>query len=314
MNATNISNDHIWCVLEEEEDRFMDLLLTYYKTVNIILAVVGLVTNSVTFAAQLKWPKLRKGSYVFLMSSTVAYIVLSLMDIMIASVYIKNRTSVVTVTLIVLWSFKWTSSGIIAWNVLAMAVDKFISLFWPLRYDSLITPRTRYVIITCIICGGTLSAVMISTNSVAIGSVCIGDYPSDTNSEQFGMLAFVLIVVVVIVLYARVLHLAVKQRKAISELGADGAPKSAKRGSHLILAVMTSFVVCYVPYQVYLNISRLVQVDEKAHAFCMVLFIHFMAVNYFLDNLLYGVLNKDYRNAYKQILSMIMKSCCHSTD
>ncbi|ELT99140.1 hypothetical protein CAPTEDRAFT_215474 [Capitella teleta] len=212
--ARNIS---LWCVLEGEKegstDDFMDLLFAYYIIVYLILASIGFLINITTFVVQLRCPKLRKGSFVYLMSSTVSYLLASLSDITFLATFHKGRTnSDPTITFLVLWGLKIAVIGNVVWNIVLIAVDKFISLFWPLRYNSLVTSKTRYKAIALSITVNIACAIMLCISfyngTADTFLTCTGDFPSNVESERIGAILFVIMIIFVIVLYGRVLQLA----------------------------------------------------------------------------------------------------------
>jgi hypothetical protein len=287
----------LWCLEDTDED-FTRALALSHNVLDFVFSIIGLIVNIITLVAQIRYRSLRKGCLIFLLISTVSYIVASVSDIAFAALSGNRTVHSVSNAMLALFVCKIVSIGTVAWNVFAISVDKFISLFWPLQYQVLVTPRRRNVAIAAILCLEAVSGILICFSVHHDRIVCAGDVPSSVLSEEVGVAFYLLIVVGASVMYGRVLQLALRQRQAISS---HTEHAHSYRGVGLILAVITSFIVCYLPYQSLLIVSRQVHMSAEKEGLFKVAFVHLWQLNYFVDNFIYGLLNSDFRVAYKSV-------------
>ncbi|KAG9270886.1 melanocortin receptor 3-like [Astyanax mexicanus] len=193
-------------------------------------------------------------------------------------------------------------------NLLAIAVDRYVTIFYALRYHSIVTVRRALnaiaaIWLVCIVCG--IVFIVYSESKTVI--ICL-------ITMFFAMLALMATLYVHMFLLAR-LHV---QRIAALPPAASAAGNRAPRQQHTcmkgavtITILLGVFVCCWAPF--FLHLILLVACPQ--HPLCLCYMSHFttylvlIMCNSVIDPIIYAFRSLEMRKTFKEILCCFGESC-----
>ncbi|KAM5305516.1 melanocortin receptor 3 [Glossophaga mutica] len=181
-------------------------------------------------------------------------------------------------------------------NLLAIAVDRYVTIFYALRYHSIMTVgKARALILAvwagCGVCG-VLFIVYSESKTVIVCLVTL----------FFAMLLLMAALYLHMLLFAR-LH--VRRIGALPPAaGAAPPPRSCLKGAVTVTLLLGVFVVCWAPFFVHLVLIIACPTDP----YCVCYAAHFdtylvlVMCNSVLDPLIYAFRSPELRNTFREIL------------
>nr|ACI04519.1 melanocortin 3 receptor [Sus scrofa] len=181
-------------------------------------------------------------------------------------------------------------------NLLAIAVDRYVTIFYALRYHSIMTVRKAGALIAAIwVCCGVCGVVFIVYSESKMVIVCLVVI-------FFAMLLLMGTLYVHMFLFAR-LH--VQRIAALPP--ADGGPppqRSCLKGAVTISLLLGVFIFCWAPFFLHLVLI----ITCPTHPYCICYPAHFntylvlIMCNSVIDPLIYAFRSLELRNTFKEIL------------
>lgn len=181
-------------------------------------------------------------------------------------------------------------------NLLAIAVDRYVTIFYALRYHSIMTVRKALAVIAAIwVCCGVCGVVFIVYSESKMVIVCL-------ITMFFAMLLLMGTLYVHMFLFAR-LH--VKRIAALPP--ADGAAPqhhSCMKGAVTISILLGVFVVCWAPF--FLHLVLIITCPANPHCICYTAhfntYLVLIMCNSVIDPLIYAFRSLELRKTFKEIL------------
>ncbi|KAM9475751.1 melanocortin receptor 3 [Clarias gariepinus] len=276
------------------------------------LGIISLLENILVISAVAKNKNLHSPMYFFLCSLAAADMLVSVSNSLetIVIAILKNNLLKLSDYFVRLMDNIFDSMICISLvssicNLLAIAIDRYVTIFYALRYHSIVTARRALTAIgtiwlTCIICG--IVFIVYSESKMVI--ICL-------ITMFFAMLALMATLYVHMFLLAR-LHV---QRIAALPIAAVAAgepvprQRSCLKGAVTISILLGVFVCCWAPF--FLHLILLVACPR--HPLCLCYMSHFttylvlIMCNSVIDPIIYAFRSLEMRKTFREIL------CCFGT-
>lgn len=181
-------------------------------------------------------------------------------------------------------------------NLLAIAVDRYVTIFYALRYHSIVTVRrARALIVALWLCCGVCGVVFIVYSESKMVIVCLV-------TLFFAMLLLMGTLYVHMFLFAR-LHM----RRIAALPPADGAapqPRSCLKGAITITILLGVFVVCWAPF--FLHLVLIITCPTNPSCVCYAAhfntYLVLIMCNSVIDPLIYSFRSPELRSTFREIL------------
>ena len=195
-------------------------------------------------------------------------------------------------------------------HVLLIAVDRFVAITTPLRYNQVITP-TR-------ITKGLAAAwviPLVSTSSFYVWLIL--DTVEDANYTMpliyrvvFNFTCYFLVCILIVMIYVHILAVAIRQRRQITQqnLSTDTQKKNNKTTRHIFVFLLISYIVSWTPFICIETISSLLDAGPYIASILALLNLYSLFVgltNSAINCLVYVIWNKQLRRGYYKTI------CCN---
>ncbi|OCT60184.1 melanocortin receptor 3 [Xenopus laevis] len=267
------------------------------------LGIISLLENILVILAILKNKNLHSPMYFFLCSLAVADMLVSVSNALETIVIaIQNKYLVIGDYLLqhlddVFDSMICISLVASICNLLVIAIDRYITIFYALRYHSIMTVKKAIALIvviwtSCIICG--IVFIVFSESKTVI--VCL-------ITMFFTMLVLMATMYVHMFLFAR-LHV-----KRIAALPVDGVvqQRTCMKGAITITILLGVFVVCWAPF--FLHLILIISCPSNSYCVCYTSYFNTYLIlimcNSIIDPLIYAFRSLEMRKTFKEII------CCY---
>ncbi|XP_053309615.1 melanocortin receptor 3 [Spea bombifrons] len=267
------------------------------------LGIISLLENILVILAILKNKNLHSPMYFFLCSLAVADMLVSVSNAL-ETIVIAFQNKYVFIGEHLLRQLDNIFDSLICislvasiCNLLIIAVDRYITIFYALRYHSIMTVKKALALImviwvSCIICG--IVFIVYSESTTVI--VCL-------ITMFFTMLVLMATMYVHMFLFAR-LHV-----KRIAALPVDGVVqhRTCMKGAITITILLGVFVVCWAPF--FLHLILIISCPSNSYCVCYTAYFNTYLIlimcNSVIDPLIYAFRSLEMRKTFKEII------CCY---
>ncbi|XP_071403348.1 melanocortin receptor 5-like [Centroberyx affinis] len=271
----------------------------------LILGIISLLENILVITAIVRNKNLHSPMYLFICSLAVADMLVSVSNAWetVIIYLLNNRRLVVDDRFVrqvdnIFDSMICISVVASMCSLLAIAVDRYVTIFYALRYHNIMTLRRAGVIIAgiwtfCISCG----IVFIVYSDATPVIVCLV-------SMFFAML------LLMASLYSHMFMLARSHVKRIAALPGYNTvhQRASMKGAITLTILLGIFIVCWAPF--FLHLILMISCPRNLYCICFMshfnMYLILIMCNSVVDPLIYAFRSQEMRKTFKEII------CCYS--
>ncbi|XP_048868483.1 melanocortin receptor 4-like [Brienomyrus brachyistius] len=267
------------------------------------LGIVSLLENILVIAAIVKNKNLHSPMYLFICSLAVADMLVSVSNATETMVIalITNGNLSINVALIKTMDNVFDSmicSSLLAsiCSLLAIAIDRYVTIFYALRYHNIVTVRRALTIISSIWAFCTISGVLFIV------------YSESTTVLILLITMFLAMLVLMASLYVHMFLLARLHIKRIAALPGNAPIHQATnmKGAITLTILLGVFVVCWAPF--FLHLILMISCPRNPYCVCFMshfnMYLILIMCNSVIDPIIYAFRSQEMRKTFKEIF------CC----
>ena len=293
-----------------------DVLLYVTLTIMCVVFLIIMAGNVLTIVVFIKFHSLRTVRNYFLVSLAAA-------DTFIGLVTLQNLLIVALPAYYVL-TLGQTPGGsvpsalslitiILSYlHILVITLDCFICILKPLHYHQIMSPRRTKIIIAAMWIGSILLGGVYLVKELNI-SVGIYDPYLEIYNTLMKIILWVVVVLAVIIMYLKIFLVVHKQRRQIRELSSNTNNTTVdmtknKRRSAMIFVIIIAFIVLWIPHMicsimvVFYPLIIVHSINPHGIIILYVAVTTLALCNSAVNAFIYARFDKDFRNAYRQVL------------
>ncbi|XP_029446783.1 melanocortin receptor 5 [Rhinatrema bivittatum] len=269
------------------------------------LGIVSLLENILVISAIIKNKNLHSPMYFFVCSLAVADMLVSVSNAWetITIYLINNRHLIMEETFVrhidnVFDSLICISVVASMCSLLAIAVDRYVTIFYALRYHNIMTMRRAGVIIACIwtFCTGCgIIFILYSESTYVI--ICL-------------ITMFFTMLFLMVSLYIHMFLLARTHVMRIAALPGYNSvhQRTSMKGAITLTILLGIFIVCWAPF--FLHLILMISCPQNLYCVCFMshfnMYLILIMCNSIIDPLIYAFRSQEMRKTFKEII------CCYN--
>uniref|UniRef100_A0A8D8YMS8 G-protein coupled receptor moody n=1 Tax=Cacopsylla melanoneura TaxID=428564 RepID=A0A8D8YMS8_9HEMI len=291
-----------------------DFTLNVTATCTIIISVVGVVGNSLTVLALLKCPKIRNVAAAFIVSLCIADFFFCLVVIPFSSYRFFWRESYHGSFLCQVVPFlQYSNVGVSLTSIAMITINRYIMIAHYQLYSTIYKPHW----IGCMIafCYALSFGMQVPTLAGQWGYfgedkrllTCsiLPDKDGRSSKRALFFIGFVIPCTIIVLCYAKIFWVVRSSEKRLqrhnSKVQTSKKELKAKRNdmriTKMVLVIFLSFITCYFP----ITIVKLLDPSVSYPLFHVLSYI-FLYLSACINPIIYVIMNKQYRVAYKTVL------------
>lgn len=260
----------------------------------ILLAMVG---NTCVILAFKRFRRLRRVTNYFVVSLALTDILVAVISMPVWAAYIISGPSLFIQRQLI--QIFWTSTDIMVsvasiWHLTFVSIDRYLCITGPLYYHTRMTSQRAILTLGAIWC-----------YSIIVASLSPTFWESDLYTLMMVVLNYAIPVIIILIAYVNIFKTARYQGKQI-ELTINGKARRFSMSAEVKAAktlgvVIGAFIVCWSPFFA-LNLNYYIcHCPPPPLVVSVTKWMHFG--NSMLNPLIYGVMNKDFRFAFKRLVT-----------
>ncbi|XP_072917720.1 melanocortin receptor 3-like [Hemitrygon akajei] len=268
------------------------------------LGIISFLENVLVILAVAKNKNLHSPMYLFLCSLAVADMLVSVSNALetIVMAFLKNGFLIANDQLIQQMDNVFDSMICISLvasicNLLVIAIDRYITIFYALRYHSIMTVKRAIILIVviwifCIFCG--IIFIIYSESQTVI--ICL-------------ITMFFVMLFLMTTLYVHMFMLARLHIKRIATLPVPGVvhQRTCMKGAITITILLGIFIICWAPF--FLHLIMIISCPKNPYCICYTshfnTYLILIMCNSVIDPIIYAFRSQEMRKTFKEIL------CCY---
>ena len=191
-------------------------------------------------------------------------------------------------------------------GLINIALDRYVFLFFPLHYESLITSFRRKLLI-----GGTwiLSFLAVISYNVVAKVKTKGTYNCKVRVAFYFIHA-----PLIVVMYGKIAYLAIQHANRIysSSQEPSSEPESRWKVTKLLATVLGAYSICYFPYMLYCVVLVTGSMSTQLEQVLLPIGTLSIMINSAVNVFIYAYMQREFRKAYSMILSCRVSLLNHS--
>lgn len=291
-------------------------LLYFSALCVIIIIIVGLTGNILTIIALVRCPRVRSATAAFIISLSVADLIFCAVNLPFSASRFINQKWVHGDTLCVLFPFlRYVNVGLSLLSITAIAINRYILIVHPTLYAKVY--KKRYIAAMIIFIWLFSTSMILPTllgkwgrfgYDPAILNCSILETDGHSSKSFLFVFGFVVPCLAIAICYARIFWVVRQSRTRMHKHSATETNEQKKdreakkrqeewRVTRMVLFIFFSFLVCYLPITIVKVADRNVRRPGWHIAGYLLLYLSAC-----INPVIYGVTNKQYRQAYRTIL------------